>query len=680
MATAIFRPASFLADSRVGLFRRLIRAAAVACLSLIPVGVVAERLQLELGRLDHPALALVGVRAELGAEGAPASISVERLVVGAREWHNVRVRCGRLLLSDNRVRCQAGSLRLPGWFDDARLDFDFDPGQRAGTVTIGIDRGASFEIVLSPTGDLDVSFATLPVAWLRERLEPLPSWEAWHSHGQLDGRARYRAGSREWSMSGRLTEGAFASPDGMHAGEALELAMRVTIRPDGRDQSWSGELSWDQGEAYLHPVYLTAGARLSATGRLRADRLDIARATLEIEGVRVIEGSAEIDLDPVRIERAALAVADADLSVIGPRFIAPLVAPARTGTLRFEGAVSAGMQVAHGELVHIDLALAEVGFALDDGGLGFGPLNGAVPWSRDRKTAAWLSVGGGHWEKLHFGVFELEARLTGSGVEVDRVAIPVLDGRLVLDALALERKQEGWAGRGAAVIEPISMNLLSAAVGLPPMSGVLSASMPGLHVLPGEISLEGALVVSVFDGYLQATNLHAIDPLGVASRISVDVEARNLDLAQLTEAFSFGSVSGFLDADVLGLELVRWRPVRFSASVRSSPGSYPRRISQRAVQNIGALGGGGAAAAIQRGFLGFFDSFGYRRIGLSCVLSGGVCRMDGIEPGPGDGFVIVRGGGVPALNVIGYNRRVDWNELLDRLQRVIESNTGPVIE
>ena len=41
------------------------------------------------------------------------------------------------------------------------------------------------------------------------------------------------------------------------------------------------------------------------------------------------------------------------------------------------------------------------------------------------------------------------------------------------------------------------------------------------------------------------------------------------------------------------------------------------------------------------------------------------------------GFVIVRGGGVPALDVIGYNRRVDWDELVNRLQRVIAENVSP---
>ena len=165
----------------------------------------------------------------------------------------------------------------------------------------------------------------------------------------------------------------------------------------------------------------------------------------------------------------------------------------------------------------------------------------------------------------------------------------------------------------------------------------------------------------------------------MASHLSADIEARHLDLHQLTETFSFGNITGFVDADVRGLELARWRPVAFDARIASSPGEYRRRISQRAVENISALGGAGALAALQRGLIGFFDSFGYRELALRCVLRDGVCAMGGVEgvQRSDGGFVIVRGGGVPALDVIGYNRRVDWNELVDRLQRVIDENVSP---
>jgi len=90
---------------------------------------------------------------------------------------------------------------------------------------------------------------------------------------------------------------------------------------------------------------------------------------------------------------------------------------------------------------------------------------------------------------------------------------------------------------------------------------------------------------------------------------------RNLDLGVLTNTYSFGAIEGRLDGDIKELELQNWKPVRFDAKLQNSPGNYPKKISQRAVENISALGGGGAAAAIQRSFLRFFKQFNYGKWG-----------------------------------------------------------------
>ncbi|HZN23115.1 MAG TPA: hypothetical protein VFB75_02750, partial [Burkholderiales bacterium] len=151
------------------------------------------------------------------------------------------------------------------------------------------------------------------------------------------------------------------------------------------------------------------------------------------------------------------------------------------------------------------------------------------------------------------------------------------------------------------------------------------------------------------------------------------------DLELLTRTFDFGTITGRIDARVKGLELVGWDPVKFDGRLESSPGDYPRKISQRAVQNITALAGAGAAAAIQRSLLRFFEQFGYQRLGLSCKLQNGVCEMDGIERAP-QGYVIVKGGGIPAISVIGYNRAVDWRELVERLKRITQENVKPIVK
>ena len=52
--------------------------------------------------------------------------------------------------------------------------------------------------------------------------------------------------------------------------------------------------------------------------------------------------------------------------------------------------------------------------------------------------------------------------------------------------------------------------------------------------------------------------------------------------------------------------------------------------------------------------------------------------MAGIEDVP-QGYLIVKGGGIPALSVIGYNRRVGWDELLARIQRATQGGK-PIVQ
>ena len=105
------------------------------------------------------------------------------------------------------------------------------------------------------------------------------------------------------------------------------------------------------------------------------------------------------------------------------------------------------------------------------------------------------------------------------------------------------------------------------------------------------------------------------------------------------------------------------------------------RISQRAVENIGSIGGGGAGvtAALSSGFLRFFDDFNYERLGLSCRLENEVCYMNGVAPAPNGGYYLVKGPACRASMSSAAPRRVDWPRLVQQLIAVTESE-GPVVE
>ncbi|MDT3669609.1 MAG: hypothetical protein ROZ37_04660 [Aromatoleum sp.] len=685
VATVTCRPAFSRADCRrrrrldgfpAGHFALLVLLLIVVRPALAAVG----SLYLELGRFEHPAFVIDGLTLRIDGDGKAARMELARIEAGGHRWERSSIHCARFRFDAGVLDCRAGTLALPGVIDTATVDFHFDLGGRTGEASLRYGGGESIDLAVGRDGRLGLRLANVLIARLAAALPELASWQA---NGRLDGRLDYSPGTNggKLAASATLTDAAFASADGLRAAE--KLALDLDLRASAAQQGWNWEarVAWTGGEAYWHPVYLVAGPVVDAAGRYSQGSLSVDRAHLELAGVRTIAATGEFDLQATAVRRLALSVADADLAVIGPRFLAPVLAPAKAEHLRFAGGLSAGIEIENGVLQAIDVALDEAGFSMADKALSFGPLTGVVPWRADSEMRAKLEVGGGRWQKLTLGEFDVVASLTGSRIDVERVAVPLLDGAFVVDELSLRKEATGWHGRGKLVVEPVSMSLLTAVVDLPAMSGTLAASLPNLRVSPGEISVDGALVISVFGGYLQATGLRLLEPFGVAPHLYADVEARSIDLGQLTETFSFGSITGLIDADIRALELAGWRPVQFDARVASSPGSYRRRVSQRAVQNIGALGGAGAVAALQRGFIGLFDTFGYRDIGFSCVLRHGVCMVGGLADvgGAGEGFYLVRGGGVPALNVIGYNRRVDWNELIGRLQRVIASNTAPIV-
>jgi hypothetical protein len=194
----------------------------------------------------------------------------------------------------------------------------------------------------------------------------------------------------------------------------------------------------------------------------------------------------------------------------------------------------------------------------------------------------------------------------------------------------------------------------------------------------GHLAVGGALLVHVFDGDIVINKLHMQNPFGLIPQLSADVEISRLDLEALTRTFSFGKIEGRIDGHVRRLKLLDWQPVYFDARIFTPDNDRSRhRISQRAVDNITSLGG--VSGALSSGLMRLFEAFSYSRIGLSCVLKDGVCEMDGVAPTKKGGYYIVKGWGLPRIDIIGYTHEVDWFELVERLKS-ISLEQGAVIK
>jgi len=223
---------------------------------------------------------------------------------------------------------------------------------------------------------------------------------------------------------------------------------------------------------------------------------------------------------------------------------------------------------------------------------------------------------------------------------------------------------------------------LSLALGWPEFAGKLSGVIPAVRYDDGHLSVGGILLMKVFDGTVTLQNVQLERPFGVIPRLQLDARFTDIDLEAMTGAFSFGRIEGRLEGRIDDLEMESWRPVAFDAAFATPAGDKSRhRISQRAVSNLSSIGGGSGGsvtAALQSGFLRFFDSFRYDRLGLSCRLVNDVCMMGGVAPAP-NGYYIVKGRGLPRIDVIASQRRVAWSRLVRQLAAMTQSS-GPVIE
>jgi hypothetical protein len=478
--------------------------------------------------------------------------------------------------------------------------------------------------------------------------------------GTLDGDLDLKGGRASLRTEVALVarELTFADADGMLAGEAVSGVLRGVLRRDGAAWRAEGELAVDAGVLYREPVLLDAlrhGQRLTLDG-----------------SVTLASG------ETWQVTAAELAFASRSLGGFYDDVLQPYLIGTAWDDLQVTGEVRGTLSGGTGRWL-VDARLAAVDLVDRGGRFGVGGLEGRVAWGSETAPTSRLGWAGGRVLRLALGTGEARFDLHG-----DRLALaaplrqPLVDGALAIDHLEVTGLGGGALRVAlAAELEPVSLTALSTTFGWPEMAGTVAGAIPALTYTDRVLSVDGTLRVDAFDGTLEIVEPRLERPLGPLPSLAADVVVDDLDLELLTRTFTIGRITGRLDGQVDGLLLQDWRPVRFDAVLQTPEDDRSRhRISQRAVDNLSSLGGLGGA--LSSSMLRFFDEFGYDRLGFRCRLRGTVCELDGVAPAPG-GYYLVKGGGLPRIDVIGHVRRVDWAELVKRLQRAMAAPV-PVVE
>ncbi|MCI1730292.1 MAG: YdbH domain-containing protein [Chiayiivirga sp.] len=558
-------------------------------------------------------------------------------------------------------------------------------------VSLGGASGSlAVEFPLAVDGVVRVRGKRMPVAWLQSLLAT--QWaDGRLTSGTLDAdlaiRARDAGGSE---MVGPVVfdDLGLDSVDGRIAAAGLSARtdMNLGFLPDATRLDLGAQLG--RGEVLMGAMYVSlpdTPTSLAVSLQSQADsRWELQRfhwrdaGVLELQAKGILDASGGSPL--VRLD-ADFSMGKVDVALA--RYLASLLGTLGLPGLEGKGSLSGRLEWREAAPTQVEVAARALD--LRDGADRFAAqgVEGELRWSAQADVESEL-----RWQhaKVHgiaFGPTSLPWRSRQAELSLRAPAVlPLFDGSLQVDRFAWQ--PSGGATQGTAMdlalnLSRVDLGKLSRALGWPAFAGSLSGRIPGARYADEVLALEGGLDVEVFDGKLRIDAMTLERPLGVAPTLTAEVALQRLDLQPLTAAFGFGEITGRLEGRIAGLRVVDWSPVAFDADFHTMDGvKGPRRISQRAVNDLTRVGSGGLVAGLQAQALKLFDTFGYSRIGLKCRLANNVCRMDGVDSS-GAGYTIVEGSGLPRITVIGHQREVDWPVLVARLKAATQGQV-PIVD
>lgn len=674
--------------------------AVVAAVLLAAPVVAVERLAITVGAVEGPewSTGAVAMTLELGESDAAMALKAEARDVrlpATPALSRVALDCPALAITNAGIACTRARAYLPlPWLDDPAFGLSLrhvpDEGRFEASLT-GL-KAAGGEVTATAAGsrqqwrlDVEARDLGLPAlgATLAPWLPPLPSGLEYGGSGRINGTLEGGDTLRRFTIDAAVQDVAFSDASGLRAGEELSATLDATATRGGDGWEVDAGLRLTRGAVYVDPWYVTVdGQPLSAhcaAGTGNGGGIRQARCRFRHPGV--LEATTELHRGPTAgnlPDEGWLTFSAPGLGDAYRVYVQPLLAGTPGDRLNVSGTADGRVSLEAGTPAGAELHLGGMTMEDEAGRFGIHGLDGTLHWARQEPVGlSELLWQGGYLWRLDFGASRLALRAAAGGLELaEALSVPLLDGTLVMESFAVDTAGDAMEGILEGYLTPISMERLSAAFGWPSFRGRLSGVLPRIAFSREQVTIDGALLVNIFDGRMVLRDLVLERPLGPVPELRANLDIDNLDLDLLTSAFSFGRIQGRLDGAIDDLVLQDWQPVAFDARFDTpDEGDFRKRISQAAVDDLTRVGGGaGIGGAL---FMGLFKEFRYDAIGLGCELTDGVCAMSGVAPAD-QGYYLVRGAGLPRIDVIGYNRLVDWDTLLTRLRRVTTSGPARV--
>lgn len=489
---------------------------------------------------------------------------------------------------------------------------------------------------------------------------------------------------KDFTLTTQLNDLTGQSKDGRLAAEALVLETTLNAKNYNGLWNWQSHIDINGGALYAEPLYLEAAGQniaLDTQGDwdISNKQVDIKSASYRDSKAGELIGSATVRYkDGASFEKAQLSLVSGNLQDLSAIYLKPFFEQTILQGVTLAGHLKADFSINKQALTALTATFNNLDIK-DTAGRGeIQGGSGQINWSNDELFSqpskfSWQQL---QVHSLPIGPTELSFLSRADSIRLlKKTQLPLLGGVIAVNHFSWQAKQQqdpkvSFEGE----VSNVSLEQLSQVLNWTQLSGTVSGHIPRVEYSNKTLSLGGELIVKVFDGEVRVSNLASSGLFSDLPKFYSDLEIENLDLDQLTGKFKFGGITGKLSGHVQQLYMENWQPISFFAWLGTPENDDSRhRISQKAVQNIANIGGGAAADLLSKSFLRFFETFGYDQLGLGCYLHDGVCQLMGVEAKE-SGYAIITGGGLPRIDVIGYNSRVDWNVLMERLKRISTSD------
>ena len=381
------------------------------------------------------------------------------------------------------------------------------------------------------------------------------------------------------------------------------------------------------------------------------------------------------------IESARIITTIDDLETFSTTYISPFLEQTELEGIKLKGQVKSIINISQSAIQDVVSEIISVDVVDDKQRVSVESATGIINWTNNQDSNLASVI---KWDKINLFAIPIDAHrldflLHNKTIKLlKQSSLSLLGGSFDIKRFEWQHNTDDEVNvyfKGA--VNNLSLEQLTQALDWTPLTGTISGNIPGVAYLDKTLSVDGELKVKVFDGIIKINQFASSGIFTDFSKLQMNMEMENLDLHAITQKIKMGGIEGRLSGYMRNAYFENWRPVTFYAWMGTpDDDDSPHRISQKAVENIASIGGGGAADVISKGFLRFFDTFGYDRIGFGCYLYQGVCQLMGVEAAE-QGYYIIKGGGLPRIDVVGFNPRVDWNVLVDRLSRL--SDTDDVV-